>query len=457
MDELDTQLQFYESTYRNSRRISELEGSKLEGSKFKRLELEGSACVLELDGQDTSMAGPPQVQSPRSRPEDNHNQRGQSLLLHTTSNSAALRSPARVLTEVTNRMHMSHNASRQITVESASPDISPIHMWTNSVRNSHVPFETVITPSESLYTPSTASPVSPTRRDSQDQSHRPYVLAQIDASNCRESSFSVITDYDATQPHGAVRHNVASLDNSHRSPTPPNVLSSQDSGSQSGISEPQWHAANFPRINQCSCISHPSTYPSQIPPFTAEYNLNSHYVRTPEEHTPCCHFQHYSQNQHKYEYNKWLFQYRNSLPQSHEETLLIYNAEPADWNQLLGSTMSPTDQLHVGERPVAPLMTMEGENRKWVPLADAYIPIFRPLPCSICYIEFNGRYQRGNLKRHLKQNHRQEAGTIDESDRTCRICARVYKRPDARRKHEWKKHHMEDSKPAKRRKEKKEA
>lgn len=79
--------------------------------------------------------------------------------------------------------------------------------------------------------------------------------------------------------------------------------------------------------------------------------------------------------------------------------------------------------------------------------------IFSPLPCGYLFCDkaFNGPYQKGNRKRHHKQKH----GSIPALYR-CRdpICSAEYKRDDARRKHEWKKHRMSDSRPEKRRKEK---
>jgi hypothetical protein len=85
--------------------------------------------------------------------------------------------------------------------------------------------------------------------------------------------------------------------------------------------------------------------------------------------------------------------------------------------------------------------------------ANSGVPFFLPLKCSICYQGFNGPYQRGNLIRHHKTNHCQVPYAIDDPERTCRVCGRMYLRKDARLKHEWKKHNIEDAKPKKRRKE----
>jgi hypothetical protein len=74
--------------------------------------------------------------------------------------------------------------------------------------------------------------------------------------------------------------------------------------------------------------------------------------------------------------------------------------------------------------------------------------ILAPLACIHCNIKFNGEYQKGNLKRHIKRFH---GATVLYK---CRTCSASYYRDDARRKHEWKKHKAEDCRPEKRRVEK---
>ncbi|KAF1956118.1 hypothetical protein CC80DRAFT_492408 [Byssothecium circinans] len=76
------------------------------------------------------------------------------------------------------------------------------------------------------------------------------------------------------------------------------------------------------------------------------------------------------------------------------------------------------------------------------------------LPCGRCDAVFKGPYRKGNRNRHFKNTHIVASAT-DKADRTCRLCDIEYKRPDARRKHEWKKHKIEDCRPEKRRLEKK--
>jgi hypothetical protein len=70
-----------------------------------------------------------------------------------------------------------------------------------------------------------------------------------------------------------------------------------------------------------------------------------------------------------------------------------------------------------------------------------------PIPCDIegCRITFGGHFRTGNRQRHVKNFHRGIPASY-----SCYICGRVYRRDDARRKHEWKKHRRLESKPQKR-------
>ncbi|KAH7390972.1 hypothetical protein DE146DRAFT_150765 [Phaeosphaeria sp. MPI-PUGE-AT-0046c] len=70
--------------------------------------------------------------------------------------------------------------------------------------------------------------------------------------------------------------------------------------------------------------------------------------------------------------------------------------------------------------------------------------------CNQCGAEFSGRYQRGNCARHVRQQHSEKEVQVS-MDCVCRVCKQEFKRQDARRKHEWKKHGLEDTKPLSRR------
>jgi hypothetical protein len=460
------QLQSYESTYRDRGQVHELD--------VFPMELPGSETVWELEGNqshpqfhDTSMAGPLPTPLSCSPLEENHDQHDQSMPLHLSGRTTALRRRAPAFTQVTNRMHTSPYMSHQTTVDTNFPDVSPIHM-SSSVTNSHLTWtsitsndtspEPAIASSESTCTSSTASPVISTRWGGQGHQYRPSISAQNDANNRRESSFSEITGYLATHPHNYIQHPVASLNNSHRLPTPPTVSSSQDSSSKSSTREPQRYAADFPGTYQCSRVAQPSAHPSQFSSIAAEGEFNNHYVHGLEVHIPgnqSYRYSHQQQSQnhplqqHKHEYNERLFQHSSNLPYSFSEAPLLYDAESGHWQQPLRQAMAAIDQVHVGEQPAPPPTTMKGQKPKRG-------TVFHPLPCSICHKEFNGLYQNGNLKRHFKQMHSLTSGETDEMEKICRQCGKHYKRADAKRKHEWKKHRIQEARPEKRRKEKQE-
>lgn len=73
---------------------------------------------------------------------------------------------------------------------------------------------------------------------------------------------------------------------------------------------------------------------------------------------------------------------------------------------------------------------------------------YPPAACERCNKVFTGKFGKGNLMRHVRQIHETlSGGTIH----MCRFCMKTYNRADALRKHSWKKHRDEDSKPNKRR------
>jgi hypothetical protein len=76
------------------------------------------------------------------------------------------------------------------------------------------------------------------------------------------------------------------------------------------------------------------------------------------------------------------------------------------------------------------------------------IKLLAPLSCEYCDETFKGLYQKGNRNRHIKYHH---TSATDKANMTCRTCHNVYKREDARRKHEWKQHRMPDCRPHKKR------
>ncbi|KAF2869860.1 hypothetical protein BDV95DRAFT_596156 [Massariosphaeria phaeospora] len=73
------------------------------------------------------------------------------------------------------------------------------------------------------------------------------------------------------------------------------------------------------------------------------------------------------------------------------------------------------------------------------------------LACRPCNRIFKGKYAPGNLKRHNRQTHT-KLSLATRLKNICRICKQAYKRPDAKRKHEWQKHGLPDTEPETRQK-----
>lgn len=128
-----------------------------------------------------------------------------------------------------------------------------------------------------------------------------------------------------------------------------------------------------------------------------------------------------------------------------------------------GYTLSPTGlpqawdiaAAHVAQRKedemepdVSPVHT---ERQKPMRSSISCPKLFTPLACGQCEKTFTGAYQKVNRSRHIKHHHSTTRRIFRCRDPTC---SAEYKRDDARRKHEWKKHRNEESKPEKRRKEK---
>ncbi|KAF2205559.1 hypothetical protein GQ43DRAFT_427976 [Delitschia confertaspora ATCC 74209] len=65
-------------------------------------------------------------------------------------------------------------------------------------------------------------------------------------------------------------------------------------------------------------------------------------------------------------------------------------------------------------------------------------PLVPPIQCDECSIEFNGKWQKGNLNRHKETKHPQ----FLKEEILCEICGNTYKRGDALKKHQRKKHQI---------------
>ncbi|OSS49940.1 hypothetical protein B5807_06287 [Epicoccum nigrum] len=73
---------------------------------------------------------------------------------------------------------------------------------------------------------------------------------------------------------------------------------------------------------------------------------------------------------------------------------------------------------------------------------------YKPSVCQYCGKVFTGKFGPGNCKRHVQQTHET---IVDQAMHLCKLCRKEYRRADALRKHQWKKHRLEDAKPRKRR------
>ncbi|KAF1837579.1 hypothetical protein BDW02DRAFT_577025 [Decorospora gaudefroyi] len=95
--------------------------------------------------------------------------------------------------------------------------------------------------------------------------------------------------------------------------------------------------------------------------------------------------------------------------------------------------------VHYEERQPQPLPEVV------VPSGPAYPP--ECCPVSGCNTWFNGRYRKGNLRRHDLRFHNPPKSLVD---RICRDCKKLFNRPDACKKHEWEVHRRPDAKSKKR-------
>ena len=72
---------------------------------------------------------------------------------------------------------------------------------------------------------------------------------------------------------------------------------------------------------------------------------------------------------------------------------------------------------------------------------------YQPSVCPYCGKVFTGKFGPGNCKRHVQQTHET---IVDRAIHLCKLCRKEYRRADALRKHQWKKHRLADAKPRKR-------
>lgn len=450
-------------------------------------ELPGSQRVYELGGrelnleQDEPMIDLAYEQPPHSLLEPLHVQHRQPM-------PYVPRNQPQVPMVMTDPIYTQPSLSHQFTSNSGSPDLSPIQNRTESITSSNRASVLVATnefsthsntlPSISTYASPTVSPVSLTRLDNQDHPHEKYVAEQNSVRERSESSFSGVMCcplHLATHSSGYKQHGVESLNNSQRLPTPPNG-SPSDSDHSSNSHEPQCHTSYYPKGNEYLPPSQPTVFALQDSPTAIRDTFETHHVdhfgestswdqdynstlqhqsQHQFQHQSQHQFQHQSQHHAHYQYgpNTFTISFHHNGNQSNsfDSTLLPYSPGAAPYLPALEHAASPMDQDQTEIIPETPPTKKKSKKAKISSLIDKCVPFYSPLPCGICKKEFNGPYQKGNLQRHFRQEHSLPEAMIIHR---CRGCVRTYRRADARRKHEWKKHRILDAKPEKRRKEK---
>ncbi|KAF2793042.1 hypothetical protein K505DRAFT_386414 [Melanomma pulvis-pyrius CBS 109.77] len=427
-------------------------------------ELPGSQIVYELGGRELNLA---YEQSPYSVPEPLHVQHRQSMMY-------VPRSPPQVPMVMTDQMYTQPSLSHQFTSNSGSPDLSPIRNRTESITSSNRASVLVTTNeftahsnalhSISTYASPTVSPVSRTHLDNQDHPQEKYVAEQNSVREHRESSFSdlLCRPLHLVTHSSGYKHGVESLNNFQSLPTPPNG-SPTDSDHSSDSHEPQCQPSVFPRGNEYLPPSQPTGFALQnsrdafqtnhINHFGASASWDQDYDCTPQ-HQSQHQFQHQSQDQFQHHHTHYQYEpnsltmsvyYSSNPPQNFDGTLPSFSPGSEPYSP---EYESRTGQDQTEENSEAPLTKKKRKTAKLSSLIDKCVQSRPPLPCQVCKMEFHGLYQKGNLERHFRQKHSQpEVKKIYQ----CRECVLTYKRADAKRKHEWKKHRILDAKPAKRR------
>jgi ankyrin repeat protein len=129
----------------------------------------------------------------------------------------------------------------------------------------------------------------------------------------------------------------------------------------------------------------------------------------------------------------------------------VYPYSPSDlgvtgpWAPGLPKPIVVHDQTNlVGQNDYLALPSNTVDAETWISEASGFTH------CDHCGAKFTGRYQRSSYARHVRQQHSEKEVQIS-ANCVCRICAQQFKRQDARRRHEWDKHKLPDTKPLLRR------
>lgn len=147
---------------------------------------------------------------------------------------------------------------------------------------------------------------------------------------------------------------------------------------------------------------------------------------------------------------------RNSVPEIPEriynDALPVYSPQTAHSvpsnGQASALTITQTCILNDNSRADRGILRRSASAPATINDASTVFPI---LSCGQCDGSFRGQYAKGNMSRHMRSKHPSSTnGVIEPEDLICRKCKSGFKRPDARKKHEWKQHRIHDVKPKKR-------
>lgn len=161
-----------------------------------------------------------------------------------------------------------------------------------------------------------------------------------------------------------------------------------------------------------------------------------------------------------------------TIPSSRPSITSFNSNSPTASSRLVDQNMSNTrvspqpDPLCLGgSYPYSPTVSDRSPTQSQLtqPLrigkAEDYVPELEPIVntefltdtifCWVpgCNPKFTGEYRKGNLQRHLKSNHPElllgmGKSPGDPEKLRCSMCPQVFKRSDARKKHEHRKHHI---------------
>ena len=436
-------------------------------------ELQGSPCVWELDANDHQhylTPGTPQsslIRSSHISPSGYYHHYNQPLLVNTPDSDILCGTHSSMSTNTTNLPVLPYPSHR--TIQSTSSPASPVRDRNTTHRIATTEADIPGNPRQtSPSIPLVISPLDYTHWDSQDFPSVQLNSGELEADQSRESSFSATATcslHEASLPPVSKQPGADSCHVSTQLPAPPNS-SPQEHGNIPNSYQSYLHNPGVPNNERDITTSRPA---NSISPDPSLASVNTHDSFEDPGHGVNCFEELQPWNQVCTSVPRSQLHYqRMYTPEEHIISLRHKNDHSQDFNEALpmysveNASYMPSSQIQASEEPHSQAQTFleahttRFKNKKGkLSIASACTSFFHPLPCRICGKEFTGPYQNGNLRRHLRQIHPLALAMTEPSDITCRECKKVYRRGDARRKHEWKKHRIEDAKPEKRRKEKK--